>query len=454
MVTEHPDDDKPTSPVHATGDQRCEGGGTSHPARDADALQGAPPSNTAPSNCIDTDIKLLRSGIDSLYMSFPGTLFPTKGVELEALKKAAQTEAYQSRADAILCIGDHQYLVSDKGSRGFRFVLTDYAHRIELSGSSSTRLPLGHVQVRSEYLTSLGVEKCYEELVSILAQLGDPEDSPVVSRVDLYCDFVSPLGLADIDLDALVTRARHIISHRVNRSITGFSVAPKSPVSARLYNKTEELKTSGKDYLKPLWHEAGWLPSETVQRLEFQFRRASLKEHSISHIGSLLDALGPLWRYATLQWLKLTVPVESDKTQSRWPLHPVWRFLSEIEWDRNQAGVSIPVRHHFAPSDEKLFINGLSGLTSFMAREGIPDGRVGFEEFHRQAKTFHTSRSFFTGIDLNEYLLEKAMNKARVYGLAWPGVSDRTDKVTNEAVALAYQREKQNRDPIEWRNDG
>ena len=425
-----------------------------HPTMGGGNLSGAPLSNTAPANSIDTRIKLLRSGIDSLYLSVSGVLFVTMGVHLETLKKAAQTEAYQDRPDATFECCDHRYMVSDKGSRGFRFVLSDYAHRIELSGVDSKRLPLAHIQIRSEYLTCHGVRYCCEELTKIIAEFGEAQGSLSVSRADLFCDFVSPVGLAEIDVDAFVTRARHIITHRVSRAVTGYSIAPKSPVSARLYDKTEEVKSSGKEYLKPLWHEAGWSTDLVVQRLEFQFRRASLKEHDVHGVGDLMHSLGSLWRYATLQWLKLTVPVESDKTQSRWPLHPVWRFLSEVEWDEDQGGVSIPIRHHFAPSDEKLFINGLSGVSSFMAREGIPDARIGFDEYHRQAKAFHAAREFFTGIDLNEYLLEKAANKSRIYGLEWPGSSDRADALANQAVALAYQREKQNRDPVEWRDDG
>ena len=41
----------------------------------AAAALGAPPSNTAPSNCIvgDSDSRILLTGVDSLYLSYAGS---------------------------------------------------------------------------------------------------------------------------------------------------------------------------------------------------------------------------------------------------------------------------------------------------------------------------------------------------------------------------------------------
>ena len=45
------------------------------PALDHGNSKGAPPSNTAPANCIDGIHHILRTGVDSLYLSFKGDLF-------------------------------------------------------------------------------------------------------------------------------------------------------------------------------------------------------------------------------------------------------------------------------------------------------------------------------------------------------------------------------------------
>ena len=60
--------------------------GTGDPARSADA-SGAPPSNTAPTNYI----QILRNGIDSIYLSYPGNLYPDKNNDLADKKVLAQS---------------------------------------------------------------------------------------------------------------------------------------------------------------------------------------------------------------------------------------------------------------------------------------------------------------------------------------------------------------------------
>ena len=53
--------------------------GAGEPQRECGSREsGAPPSNTAPANYIndETGLQILRFGVDSLYLSYPGTLNP------------------------------------------------------------------------------------------------------------------------------------------------------------------------------------------------------------------------------------------------------------------------------------------------------------------------------------------------------------------------------------------
>jgi len=55
------------------------------------SAQGTPPSNTVPYNCNSTEyFKLLRFGVDSLYLSYQGELFPEVKERLTKLKQLAQ----------------------------------------------------------------------------------------------------------------------------------------------------------------------------------------------------------------------------------------------------------------------------------------------------------------------------------------------------------------------------
>ena len=54
---------------------------------------GAPPSNTAPYNCNwSDDLVILRSGVDTLQLSYRGELYEEWQVRLAELKRLAQSE--------------------------------------------------------------------------------------------------------------------------------------------------------------------------------------------------------------------------------------------------------------------------------------------------------------------------------------------------------------------------
>ena len=74
---------------------------------------GAPPFNTAPANC--NDPKILRGAIDSLYLSFHGSLGSDTLEKLKDLKRKAQSPERSEQPKAQYRIGDHLFEVMDKG---------------------------------------------------------------------------------------------------------------------------------------------------------------------------------------------------------------------------------------------------------------------------------------------------------------------------------------------------
>jgi hypothetical protein len=87
----------------------------------------APPSNTAPSNCMDSlsGTTMLRVGIDSLYVSCKGQISEKTENLLRLSKELAQSADPDVRAGAFLEFGDHRFQVMDKGKRLFPYVLAD-----------------------------------------------------------------------------------------------------------------------------------------------------------------------------------------------------------------------------------------------------------------------------------------------------------------------------------------
>ena len=80
----------------------CGGSQPQPPAAHA-AEHGAPSSNTAPSNCNDgTNTRILRVGVDSLYLSYPGELSQESAVRLNTLKDLAQSKDPEQQKRAQL----------------------------------------------------------------------------------------------------------------------------------------------------------------------------------------------------------------------------------------------------------------------------------------------------------------------------------------------------------------
>lgn len=211
-------------------------------------------------------------------------------------------------------------------------------------------------------------------------------------------------------------------------------------ISARLYNKTLELEKSGKDYLKEIWRDQGWEPGQSVWRLEFQLKRNTLRQLNICTFPELMSHLSAIWAYASSDWLRLTLPDPSDKTQSRWPLHPLWMALQQANWETELPCERRKTSTGSPPSDKSLFVNGISGLTSYMAREGITDAYEGASAYFRAAKDFHSSREHYVGLSFEEYIDEKVRLKARRYSSIHNQLPGGRIHPADAALAREYRR--------------
>src|SRR5262249_3276584 len=129
------------------------------------AAGDAPPSNTA-SHGYDHgewEYRLLRVGVDSIYLSYYGDLFPQVENELGQRKYYAQSRRSDEVTLAQWAIGQHVFEVSDQGQRGFAFILRDNSYRIALRSGQGRKLPVAYVQVSSELLAHKPLEVIADE---------------------------------------------------------------------------------------------------------------------------------------------------------------------------------------------------------------------------------------------------------------------------------------------------
>ena len=186
-------------------------------------------------------------------------------------------------------------------------------------------------------------------------------------------------------------------------------------ISCRLYDKTQEIKKSHKDYLKPLWQQVGWDGELPVWRLEFQYRRELLDQFGVTKLASVLHHLNGLWNYATVEWLRLVVPDQSDRNRSRWPLNPLWLAASCVDWESNGGPLSPRFSFDRGPSRDWSMRMGLSVLTSIMAMEGVYDFQEGIRLLSMMLYNHYSSRAMFEGIPFDQFILEKVQAKGRKY---------------------------------------
>jgi hypothetical protein len=143
------------------------------PSPPAGDSSGAPPSNTAPVNSLKGgSVKILRTGIDSLYLSYPGKVFAESTVTLEALKDLAQSTDPSRVLLAQYSAGNHHFEVRDRGSRLFAYVLVDNWFRINVASEKAKALPLAYAQIASELLTLQGPGEAERVLRGIVDTLG------------------------------------------------------------------------------------------------------------------------------------------------------------------------------------------------------------------------------------------------------------------------------------------
>lgn len=398
-------------------------------------LPGALPTNRAPGNCT-----VYRYGVDSLYLSFGGVLHDAWAVLLEQARNDAQSPDESIQAKAQVSILDHLFQVKSGGSKLYRYTLADGCFHIQLSRRrSGSQVPVAYVQLRSQFLTSVGVEQAVRQLRLVLSSMADLSGEPNVSRVDLFADYSSPCPLDSWTRDAWISRAHYIGTHFVQGVPSGWSIGG-GDLQARLYDKVLELQKSGKDYLRVLWAAAGWTPDRPVHRLEFQVRNTPLKELGIRDFSSLMTGQGGLWRYMTEDWLRLAVPNPADDTKSRWPTHPLWVELSAFPWADQEAAERAPLRKDQAPSVDALCRSLFAVLTSYMAVSSLTDPIEAGHRLLDDCEAYFDRYGIETGIPFDARTHARAARKAVQFCLPYPINAPISADQAQETGRRAYRK--------------
>lgn len=238
---------------------------------------------------------------------------------------------------------------------------------------------------------------------------------------------------------AWVTKASSVSQYAQDQTFTGWLIGAGSALMARLYNKRIEIQKSGKTYLEPLWREAGWDSEQPVWRLEFQFKREVLDQLGMSSLPGVLNNLNGLWSYVTTEWLKLSMPSDTDKTRSRWAIHPLWLAVSSIDWETQGGPLLREYSPSRAPSQEWVGRRALSAIASFGALIGAKDFDSAFDALGDAAFNVLAGQSEHIGIHHADHFREKVEILNRKYNTALNAPSPEATK--EDPVAKEYRRQ-------------
>ena len=344
---------------------------------------------------------------------------------LDGLKRRAVEE--RRRVQSGWCFDDGHgpdpLMVHSTPLLGSPYALQCAAFLLRVNFETPSR-PRAVFQLRSAYLQDVGARSAVDavcrwaesELVPLIdVRVNGIEPVWNLHRLDLAAD-VADVALTRLHLDRFVTRARergeyalppdpkadgaandHAHVRLDGRALSGFTFGVRGgPVYARIYAKSRQAAPDAP--VRRAWAEAGYSPERhgTVWRIEFEFRRALLRE-MLSEDGwlpanptdILAGHLNELWRYATIRWLRLAATDPTGKTRP--PVEPWWRTLSQLDFGAGTLEPSprLARRTPPAPDVSRLLANTSGNLISLGAAWRITDID---QVCHAVAAYIHASR--------------------------------------------------------------
>ncbi|HEU5376774.1 MAG TPA: hypothetical protein VFV38_15165, partial [Ktedonobacteraceae bacterium] len=321
--------------------------------------------------------------------------------QLEEWKREAQ-EMGEPVATSWMFQGVHLLMRPNGAGRGhWQWLLTSHLLNVNISRG---RWNGGIAQVRfsSEYLwSSSSLEEAIKQVHQFLEAHFACELFLQVSEVHLCVDVAGWTGIRTLDYQHdFISRARQRRTHEVadwnfepgeamdasdfsyGLKRTGLRFSPKGTLSCLIYEKSRELKQSGKEWFEDKWLANDWDGIQPVWRVEFRFEREALHElsqegafHGIENVYDLPGKLAVLWAYAAGHvggdpdglpdgWLRCVVPQTGDSKRSRWPVHPVWEVIQgafqQGSETPEQFGEVVRKRHY-----EHNIRKGLEGIMGY-----------------------------------------------------------------------------------------
>lgn len=306
-------------------------------------------------------ITVLWSGIDTLEASYKGVMPPCLLYCLERGKAFAQ----QYNEPEPMTIGGYPMSLQAQGFKPWKYVLCGEDFQIRLSPGRS---PNASIRLLSLGLLRYGHEELFALAEATLNAAG-AFSGLGLSRLDFSCDFQG--------FEPTFEDSRRIVCPASFRPIYPNVEHPetfqfgKGDQVVRIYNKSREIETSGKEYWREVWAaHPDFDPDRDVWRFEFQLRREALAMLNCRDPHRAFERLPDILATG-LKWAELRVP--NGLSTDRWDTDPVWAELAQA------TGAHSPLSRIKAAS----YVGGLSKLVPMTAGLLVSvAARLGISELH------------------------------------------------------------------------
>lgn len=252
--------------------------------------------------------------------------------QFKYLKDKAQKEGKEQS----IKIGEIELTVHATGQKFYAYRLSCNDFLISFMEKEMSFNSPVMVRLLSSFLWSYGVVEAQAIFMKWFSTFSVNVLATSLSRIDPSFD-TDEMIFTQKDVKGVVTRAKGKTEHFVNeeytygRKFSGFTIGRGKPMLARIYNKTLEVKKSGKTWFHQIWRDNNWDETKDVWRVEYQIRREALKELGIATFESFIEKQNELWAYLTKEWLTLRNP--SKDNISRWKLKRKWKLIQEAKND-------------------------------------------------------------------------------------------------------------------------
>jgi len=311
-------------------------------------------------------MEIIYSNFDGLDMSFQ--CFIPEWI-LETLLKTKE-DAQKMRQEAVARLGKNQIpvLVGETGAKGgftYRFDTGFHGETWFIVHSKKRDGWNVKVSVKSVTMALYGYEGVKDKILNFLTNDLEAKgpirknnydeiiETPLerISRVDYCIDFKTAhfLPVADCFVAGGRFKKHLLLTHETNketatiifegRNVKYFRIGTMPNRQIVLYDKISDITDKKKNYWWEIW---GINKSEfkgKIWRLEIRAGKKELNKWNLRRFNDFESKIGNVIS-STLKDIKYTIPSETDKNITRWPLALFWKQAIDISEERLESYIS------------------------------------------------------------------------------------------------------------------